>query len=157
MVCVVKKPGMNIEHMRIADNAPFLSELSSEYSELYEIVTHKEILNLLQSGNKEYVASLSYQKGCLNSALFCQEIILFLTKTYPERFALYEHTPISKVVLHEEKVILDAGKHTIESKKIVLCTNGFEGVHIINEGGLAPPPKVPSFSKRYCWVYVCIS
>lgn len=135
------RAGLRTEGFKIADTASFLVAIPAEYKGLYEVVPHDDVLTALQTVNKEYVAALSYQKGCLNSALFCQEIIAFLTKAYPDRFVLYEHTPISKVVLHNEKAILDAGKHTITAERVVLCTNGFEGVNIINEGGLAVDTK----------------
>lgn len=136
-----QRAGLRTEGFKIADSAPFLASIPAEYKGLYEVVPQDDVLNALQTSNKEYMAALSYQKGCLNSALFCQEIIAFLAKTYPERFALYEHTPISKVVLHDRKALLDAGKHTVQAGRVVLCTNGFEGVNIINEGGLAVDAK----------------
>lgn len=136
-----QKAGIRLEEFRIADSAPFLSSIPAEFKDLYQVVPHKEVMSLLQTDNAQYVAALSYQKGCLNSALFCQEIIAYLQKKYPERFALYEHTNARKVVLHGDKVIIDAGSHTVTCRRIVLCTNGFEGVKIINEGGLAIDTK----------------
>lgn len=131
-----KKAGLRLEEFRIADTAPFLSSIPAEFKELYQVVPHKEVLSLLQTESQQYVAALSYQKGCLNSALFCQEIVGYLQKTYPGRFALYEHTHVRKVVLHHGRAILDAGSHTVTCRRIVLCTNGFESVKILNEGGL---------------------
>jgi glycine/D-amino acid oxidase-like deaminating enzyme len=136
-----KKAGLRTEEFRIADSAPFVANIPAEYKELYTIVPHAEVLALLQTENKDYIAALSYQKGCLNSALFCQEIVTYLTKAYPDRFSLYEHTPIQKVSMHDGKAILDADRHTVVSQRIVLCTNGFEGLKIINQGGLAIDTK----------------
>ncbi|MDP1624941.1 MAG: FAD-dependent oxidoreductase [bacterium] len=136
-----RKACIRTEGFKISNNAPFLDSIPAEYDGLYSLVPHEEVLKDLQTMNREYIATLSYQKGCLNSALFCQEIISHLKKTYPERFALYEHTAISKAVLHEGRAILDAGKHTVVAQRVALCTNGFEGVNIINEGGLAVDTK----------------
>lgn len=136
-----RKAGLRTEGFKIADTAHFVGNIPKEFESLYEVVPHQEVLDLLQTENKDYVASLSFQKGCLNSALFCQELIQFLTKAYPKRFRLYEHTPIAKVALHESSAILDADRHTIKAKKVVLCTNGFEGLRIINDGGLAIDTK----------------
>jgi glycine/D-amino acid oxidase-like deaminating enzyme len=79
---------------------------------------------------------LSYQKGCLNSALFSDESIVYLKNTYPERFSVYENTAILKVVLKKDHALLDAGVATIDTGKVVLCTNGFETLTIFNESGL---------------------
>ncbi len=131
-----RRAGIKTEEMRIADTAPFVKDISPEYSGLYEIVPHKTVLEMLQTEDAEYMAVLSYQKGCLNSALFCQEIVSYMAKKYAGRFALYEQTPISRVSLHDGHAILDAGNHTVTAQKVILCTNGFEGFSIINQGGL---------------------
>lgn len=131
-----KAAGMRTEVFKVASDAPFAATLPSEYADLYEIVSRQEVEDLLQTKNPSYHAVLSFQKGCLNSALFCQEIIEYLEKTYPLRFALYEHAPVQKVVLHDGKALLDVVKHTIVAERVVLCTNGFESLTILNEGGL---------------------
>jgi glycine/D-amino acid oxidase-like deaminating enzyme len=59
-----------------------------------------------------------------------------LLSRYPDRFALYEETPIGKIVLHEDRAILDAGEHEVSVRRVVLCTNGFETVSIFNKSGL---------------------
>ncbi len=132
-----KKAGLRTEGFKISQTATFIDSIPSEYAGLYEVVPHSEVLEALQTTNTEYIAALSYQKGCLNSALFSQEIVEYLAKTYPKRFALYEHTPIRRVSMHDKKALLDADKHTITATRVILCTNGFEGLKIINEGGLA--------------------
>ncbi len=136
-----KRAGMKTEIFKVSADAPFVSAIPAEYAELYDVVPQTEIEELLQTKNTTYKAVISFQKGCLNSALFCQEIIEFLTKTYPDRFALYEHTPIHKVVLHGGRALLDAGKRTVTAGRVILCTNGFETLNIINEGGLAIDTK----------------
>lgn len=131
-----KMGGLDTERIWISDDAPFLSSIPTEYKDLYTLTPHKEILELLETEDKSFVAVLSYQKGCVNSALFCQEVLLYLIEKYGDRFHLYEKTLISKVVLKGDYAILDAESNTVESKNIILCTNGFEGFHILNEGGL---------------------
>ncbi|MEN9621880.1 MAG: hypothetical protein RLZZ67_314 [Candidatus Parcubacteria bacterium] len=132
-----KKAGLRTEEMRISDKAPFLAGIPAEFKDFYEVVPDTEVSSRLQTHNAAYVACLSYQKGCLNSALFSQEIASYLLKEFSNRCALYEHTPIEKVVLRDGKAILDAGKYTITTERVILCTNGFEGFTLINEGGLA--------------------
>lgn len=131
-----KEGGLNTEQILISHNAEFLHTISSEYRSLYRAVPHEYIREVLETKTDEFVAVVSYQKGCINSALLCEEILLYLLKQYPDRFALYEHTSINKVVLRHNEAVLDGGKHTIIAQKVILCTNGFEGVTIINETGL---------------------
>lgn len=68
---------------------------------------------------------------------------LYLLETYKERFSLFEHTNVSKVVLHGTGVVLDTGLHTISAEKISLCTNGFESFSIFSKEGLELNKKFP--------------
>ncbi len=128
--------GMHPRTLVIAEHADFVRDIPREYRGLYSLAPQKAILETLETEMKEFVAVLSYTKGCINSALFCQEVISFLLKKYRGRFALYEHTPIHKILLRHDHAILDAVSHTIRTNRVVLCTNGFESIHIINETGL---------------------
>lgn len=131
-----KKAGLNTEGFVISEDADFLAEIPAEYAELYSVVPRDEISSRLETKNKDFVAVLSYQKGCVNSALFCEEILIYLLSKYPERFSLYELTPIQKIVLKKNSALLDAEKHTVKTERVVMCTNGFTGITIINETGL---------------------
>lgn len=125
----------------ISEEAPFLNSIPNNLKHLYKVVPHKKVLALLETDDVEFQAVMIDERACMNSALFCQEIISYLVKKYSERFAVYENTNIKKMVLRKTNAILDAGKHTIGTEKIILCTNGFESFDIFNEGGLAIDKK----------------
>lgn len=124
--------GLNTTKVLIAENLPFATRIAKEYEGLYELVPHAQILELLETNNKKYIASLSITKGVMNSALFCEELVAYLTEKYGERFMLYENTHVRKIVLHENECLLDAGEHTIRAERVVLCTNGFENLTIFD-------------------------
>lgn len=129
--------GLSKENMRIAlELSDVYQDVLKDYKNLYEFVPHVEILELLETENKDFIASLSFSKGVTNSALFVQEMALYLLETHKERFSLFEHTNVSKVVLHGTGVVLDTGLHTISAEKILLCTNGFESFSIFSKEGL---------------------
>lgn len=128
--------GLPLETFRISEQAPFLKDIPAQYSGLYEVVPHDMVLSLLESKDPSFNAVLSYQKGCLNSALFCEEVVMYLHQTYPGRFEVYEDTMVGKVVLKHDHALLDAGHATITTEKVVLCTNGFDTLTILNESGL---------------------
>ncbi len=128
--------GLSLETFRISETADFVDTIPLEYKDFYTLVPHEEVLSLLETKEITFCAVLSYQKGCINSALFCEEVVGYLHATYPDRLRVYEHTSIQKVVLKHERALLDAGLHTIASERVILCTNGFENVLIINESGL---------------------
>ena len=131
-----REAGLALERLRVADTAPFLSGIPEKYTGLYEIVPRSEVLAALETASDEYVAVISSQKGCVNSALLCQEVLAYPNRAYPERFALYEHAPVRKIILRDDGALLDAHKHAIAAKRVVLCTNGFEDFTIISENGL---------------------
>ncbi len=130
------KANIKQNSVAISKNAPYLSSIPAEYQELYSLVDQSEINEKLETEGEEYSAIVSYQTGLVNSALFCQEIVRYLSTQYKERFSLYEHTFIQKIALHESKAILDAGTKTITAEQVVLCTNGFENFTILNYSGL---------------------
>jgi glycine/D-amino acid oxidase-like deaminating enzyme len=131
-----KQGGLNIERLLISEHVDFLNKIPEEYNSFYEVVPHKDVLSLLETKDSSFVAVLSYQKGCINSALFCEEVLAFLIKQYPDRFTIYEQTKIHKVILRHIDAILDAGNHTVIASRVILCTNGFASITLINESGL---------------------
>ncbi|HXK40175.1 MAG TPA: FAD-binding oxidoreductase, partial [Candidatus Paceibacterota bacterium] len=129
--------GLPTERFRISENAPFLGRISEDYRTLFTVVPHEEILGLLETRDERFLAMISYQKGCVNSALFCEEVVLHLERTYPKRFSFFEHTPVVKVVLHDDLALLDAETHTVTAAHVILCTNGFDSIHVFTADGLA--------------------
>lgn len=132
-----RQAGLNLEEMLIADDALFLHELPLAYAGLYRLAPQGEVLERLETRSAQYVACLSYQKGCINSALLCQEIAAYLMREYPGRFALYEHTPVHKILLRDESAIIDALTYVVKTPRVVLCTNGFKDFYLVSENGLA--------------------
>jgi glycine/D-amino acid oxidase-like deaminating enzyme len=131
-----KTAGLKPKEILIAEHVNFAKELEIKYPDLFRLVSHEEILEKLETKQPRFIACLSEQKGCMNSALFVEKVAEYLLEKYQNRFSLYEHTHISKVVLHDDKVILDADTHTVTAKKVVLCTNGFDSLTIFNKSGL---------------------
>ncbi len=131
-----KKHGLRPKEILVADHLDFLDEATLRYGELFKVAPHKEILEKLETKEPGFIACLSEQKGVMNSALFTERIADYLLATYPERFSVYEHTHIGKIALHDTEAILDAGTYTVKAGRVVLCTNGFDNITILNKSGL---------------------
>ncbi len=140
--------GIPIEKMLIAENFEFLEHIPAVFSHLYEITSKQNIQKMLETENDDYVAMLVYPKGATNSAKICEELTEYMLETYANRFHVYEETPANRILLDQEsaltEIVLNKNEmlttnvvpdFTILSKKIVLCTNGFEGFKIINNAG----------------------
>mgnify|MGYP000685740747 CR=1 FL=1 len=140
--------GIPIEKMLIADNFEFLNQIPGVFSHLYEITTKENIKKMLETGSDDYVAMLVYPKGATNSAKICEELIEYMLETYADRFNVYEKTPANRIILDKDSALTEVvfNKNemvtesatpdvTIASKKVILCTNGFEGFSLVNNAG----------------------
>lgn len=127
--------GLQAESILVAEAWDGRKDIPEEYKDLYKTVAHKDLLELLETKNLDYIALLSYQKGCINSALFSEEMIGYLIATYKNRFSFYEGSQVRTVRLQENGGVLEVLSHTIKAQRIVLCTNGFEYFTIKNEAG----------------------
>ena len=136
-----REAGLHPEHIAVATNAPYIDRIPEKYAGLWRAVPHRHVLEMLETHNPKYWAVLSEQGGAINSALFCERVVRYLQKQYPNRFALYEHAPVHKIILHKDTALLDVEKHTVLAKRVILCTNGFSNLHIINENGLEVDAK----------------
>lgn len=132
-----KQAGIVAETMLIAKEAKCLKDIPKEFKDCYSLVPHKDILSLLETDNKHFIATLLKQKGCLNSALFTEELAGYLLAQYPDRFTLHEHAPVSQVILREKTALLDIEGKFVLAERVVLCTNGFERLNIINTSSSA--------------------
>lgn len=65
---------------------------------MYTLVDSGFISQKLET-NEYFPVMLSSKKACINSALVCQNIVLYLLRHYPERFHVYEHSPIAEIRL----------------------------------------------------------
>lgn len=127
--------GLQTESILVAEESPISKEILKEFEDLYSLIPHKDLLALLETNNPDYVASLSYPKGCMNSALFSEELIGYLIATYKDRFSFYEGSPVRTVTLKKNHGTLRVLDQTVEAERVVLCTNGFENFSIVNESG----------------------
>jgi glycine/D-amino acid oxidase-like deaminating enzyme len=110
-------------------------DIPAHYSDFYSTIPQREILELLNTKDTQYIASLSFEKGCMNSALFTEELLAYLVATFPKRFSFFEESPVRTVHLQKEVSTLDVCAHTVTAGRVVLCTNGFEHFNIINDVG----------------------
>lgn len=140
--------GIQIEKILISEDFEFLTQIPTVFSHLYEITSKQNIKKMLETENDDYVAILVYPKGATNSAKICEELVEFMLENHKERFRVYERTPANTITLEKEMALTeillnkdessadkDIPDFTIVSKKIILCTNGFEGFKIVNNAG----------------------
>src|SRR5262249_53214 len=104
------------------------------------------VRELLGIDDDRYLAILSAPAGSANSGLLCQQILEFMGRTYPDRFAYADCTNVERVGGDNERVTLDAGGHRVTAQHVALCTNGFVDHTVEDAAGwpvrLAPDQQI---------------
>ncbi len=113
--------------------------------EFYEVITEDDILSLLETDDRSYIAVTSTRKGCVNGALLTEELAGYMLKKFGNRFRLFEHTSVKVVELDKESanVLVSTNRKDgnpedefkVHANRVILCTNGFERLHIKNLSG----------------------
>ena len=127
--------GLPPESIFVSEESGWAAQVPLEYKEFIAVIPHSDLLSLLETEDREYHACVASDKGCMNSALFTEEIIAHLAGTYPGRFELFEKSRVSRVQLHQGSAAVTVGDHAVEARRVVLCTNGFEQFTIANGSG----------------------
>jgi len=127
--------GLRTEKILIAEEAKIEKDIPEKYKDMYKVEKHDDILSLIETNNKSFIACSFCEEGCMNSALFCEELSEYMKKNFIDRFSLFENSPVSRVFLRENDGVVKTISHFITAEKIILCTNGFENFNIINEVG----------------------
>jgi glycine/D-amino acid oxidase-like deaminating enzyme len=97
------------------------------------LVDNARIRTALETDRDDFIGCVVLQKGCGNSAKICEEVVEYLESRYWDRFTLYEHSPITKVLLKSDDVVAVTDKHIVVAQALVLCTNGFEHFDILSQ------------------------
>jgi hypothetical protein len=128
---ILKEGNINIRKMLIAQEYFESLNLDLKFNDLIDIIQHKDILSLSETKNTDYIAAFPLKKGCLNSALFTEKVLMSLLEKYTNRFYVYEESPVKEIIIEDENIVIKTVNDCIvNSQKIILCTNGFENFDI---------------------------
>lgn len=129
------KAGLPIEKIFVSRSYAKRKDVPRPLRKYYKLAPHKKILSYLQTSDASYIATIVAKKGCMNSALFCYEVLEKLLARYAQRFTVAEHAFVERVHLFAKGAELKTKKHKVTASRVVLCTNGFEKFHIENHAG----------------------
>lgn len=129
------KAGLPTDKAKVSNEFLRDNYIAAIYEDMYEIVSQSTIFDLLETNNPDYIAVLESEEGCMNSALFVENVANYLLRTYPEKFQIFENSPVSTVELYSDHAKLLIGEHVLTCERVVLCTNGFENLDITNYSG----------------------
>ncbi len=129
------REGLDIENIFVSEEHCRAQDIPEKYHTMLAFVPHQKILDMLESKDARYIAALTTKKGCLNSALFCSELLSYMEDRFGSRLKVFEHSPMETLILEKEKAVATCGPMAVIAKQVVLCTNGFEKFTIVNTSG----------------------
>lgn len=127
--------GITDKPMMIKVDPELIAQIPAHLQGYILPLPHSVILEALQTEDQKFIAAAVSKKGCMNSALFCEELVAWMVANHADRFRIVEHLPVNTISLSADQAILQTSGPTITAKKVVLCTNGFENFVIENTSG----------------------
>lgn len=130
-----KKGGLVTAQLLVAEEEKeILAAIPASRKSFVSTVPKKDILALMETSDTAYVAAAPGRAANMNSAAFTEELAGYMLAHYPERFELYEQTFVASIDLEARGAEIETPKAKIKTKRVVLCTNGFEDLHIRSRG-----------------------
>jgi glycine/D-amino acid oxidase-like deaminating enzyme len=121
----------------IIDNEKIKNNIPEEFIEYIEFVPQQIILSALNTIDTGYIAvavpTKDLKAARINSAKLCHQLLVYLHKQFPTRFNIYENTEITKIDLHQEHAILYHINGSVQTRELILCTNGYTNFSIIDQ------------------------
>ena len=97
----------------------------------------KELDELLLTRDSRFICAQTMRTALMNSALFCEELVVWMLNKYPGRFRVYEDTPVQRIRLSNgsfdgkvNRANLETVRNLVNAKHAVLCTNGYNDLEI---------------------------
>jgi glycine/D-amino acid oxidase-like deaminating enzyme len=127
--------GLHPEPVMMRVDEKLKKEIPEAYRPFLFEMPHSSLLKLLETDDPEYIATLHSRKGCMNSAQFCEELVVHMTNAFGDRFTIAENLPVTEVTLRKTNAVLKTHGPTVTAEHVVLCTNGFETLTLDNHAG----------------------
>jgi glycine/D-amino acid oxidase-like deaminating enzyme len=130
-----QKAGLTVPMITVAEEWSEATRIPKKFNALIAFAPHSTVMEMLETKDLRFIAALPERKGVMNSAMLCEELAGYMLNKFASRFALYEHTPVQSVILNSDEARMKCGPAKITANNVVLCTNGFEKIKIINNTG----------------------
>ena len=88
--------GLPVWPILIKDEVVVPSE-ADEFTGLWKRTSSDNVKSLLETLDERYIAIGQERAGCMNSALFTEELVGYLLANYGDRFVLSERTPVIEI------------------------------------------------------------
>lgn len=129
------KAGLPVEPVVFKTDPALLREIPEHLRTTLVHAPHSLVLKMLETEDPSFIAASIDKRGCMNSALFCEELVAWMVNAYGGRVSVAEHLPVRTIELHDDNAVLHTTGPDITTRRVVLCTNGFENFTIDNRAG----------------------
>jgi glycine/D-amino acid oxidase-like deaminating enzyme len=109
-------------------------DMPEKFRSQFKRVPREDLAEMLLTRDRSFNCALVGKSGLMNSALVCEDLVLKMLKMYPGRFRVYEDTPVRKIILCKD-VLLLTPKNKLKAERVVLCTNGYTDLEIEGASG----------------------
>ncbi len=118
----------------VLDEEEIRAQIPVDFYSKITWASRKEISNLIKREDPTCVGISFGRKKCIrmNSALFCQQVLQYLVKTFPNRCRIYENNEILHIDLKPDEQCLHHAFGKVLSKDLILCTNGYKNLSIFD-------------------------
>jgi glycine/D-amino acid oxidase-like deaminating enzyme len=130
-----RRGGIEPKPCKVSEDATFLGELPADFDGLYTVVPQATVRELLEIGDDRYVAAVSNLAGCANSGLLAQQVLAHLQHRYADRFSFFDRTNAHRIVVGDDRAVVDGGGFKLIADHVVLCTNGFVDHRVEDSSG----------------------
>lgn len=127
--------GLPVEPVVMKMDPQLLREIPDHLHATLVHAPHSMILAMLETEDTSFIAASVDKRGCMNSALFCEELVAWMTESFGGRLTVAEHLPVRVIELNEGGAVLKTTGPDLNAKRVVLCTNGFENFTLQNNRG----------------------
>lgn len=111
-----------------------IEDFKDELKALCTYVPQEEINRVLDAKKStDFFAAIPEKMAVANSAFFSESLVMWCLKNYPDRFTVYENSPISRVHHTNNKTIISVDEYKITAEYTILCTNGFENLALTTD------------------------
>ena len=118
----------------VVDDPEILRQLPKDPGIPLHTLSRQEFVEKFQIIDKDYIAVCipNSRFARLNSAKVCYKILQYLSQNFPERFNVFENTPVKSIQEQEESILLN---QKVTAKNVILCTNGYKNFDILHKDG----------------------
>lgn len=120
----------------LLDKDEIKQQIPEQFKRYIQFVEHNRIQQALDTIDKSYIAAAitreNLKSGRINSAKLCYQLLAYTRNEFSSRFQVFEDTLISEIRLNTEEQLLKHNNGVIRANDIVLCTNGYKNILIID-------------------------